>query len=127
MEPQSAGIPAGPSATLAQQQGLPLGMIPPPPPPPPTAVEVQGRAYAAHTAMGYKLSHRLGLVAGALAVLAGLGYLTTKPLAASGTMAAGRVTAPQVVADPMRKYVWITLTLAGAFGAAGVLAYRKHL
>lgn len=120
-----AGIPPGTSATLAQQQGLPLGMIPPPPPPPPTALQVQTSDYVAHTGLAYKLSTKLGIAAGILTVMSALGYVLTKPVAATGQQVTGRVTGAQTTPNSARKYVWILLAVSLAAGAAGAVALRK--
>ena len=122
-----AGIPPGTSAVLAQQQGLPLGMIPPPPPPPPTALQVQTSDHVAHTGLAYRLSTKLGIATGVLAVLSALRYITTKPLAAGGQQANGRVTGAQTVSDPMRKYVWMLLLASVVTGAGAVFASRKQM
>ena len=120
-----AGIPPGTSAVLAQQQGLPLGMIPPPPPPPPTALQVQTSDYVAHTGLAYRLSTKLGIAAGILAVLSALGYILTKPVAAGGQQVTGRVTGDQTASNPSRKYVWILLAVSAAAGGAGFMALKK--
>ena len=120
-----AGIPPGTSAVLAQQQGLPLGMIPPPPPPPPTALQVQTSDHVAHTGLAYRLSTKLGIATCVVAVLFALGYVLTKPAAANGQQVTGRVTGAQTTANPGRKYVWLLLAVSAATGGAGFMALKK--
>ena len=110
---------------LAQQQGLPLGMIPPPLPPPPTALQVQTSDHVAHTGLAYRLSTKLGIASGVLAVLSALGYVLTKPVVATGQQVTGRVTGDQTTTNPSRMYVWILLAVSAAAGGAGFMALKK--